>query len=105
LQEERCLYVSKRDGYWFTSRYFGFAASKNANAWLQEEFYSFVSEKYGLIDIYIYIDRDRETERELRLFPKKCLPSSCSNEEAVETQTGGHGKSSGRMKGTEVGVG
>jgi hypothetical protein len=57
------------------------------------------------IDRYIYIDRDRETERELRLFPKKCLPSSCSNEEAVETQTGGHGKSSGRMKGTEVGVG
>ncbi len=52
--------MSIRDEYWFTSRYFGFAASKNANAWLQEEFYSFVSEKYGLIYIYIYIDRDRE---------------------------------------------
>jgi hypothetical protein len=33
----------------FTSRYFGFAASKNTNAWLQEEHYSFVSENYGLM--------------------------------------------------------
>jgi hypothetical protein len=49
VQEERCVYLSKIDGCWFTSRYFGFAASKNTNAWLQEEHYSFVLEKYGLM--------------------------------------------------------